>query len=254
MINLELAKKHEETFGQVMMLAEHMMRPYSRKYDKEEHTYPVEMEEVAKLIGGARSEVTGGKKQPVPEGTVVNGGNMGAVVGLFGLCWGDVGLFLGMPGSGLGNAAISAVGTPEQVKKYGGSYAAMCITEPGTGSDSANISTTAVADGDESTIGRERKRLRPISCGKSSDAGERAVRVGGAPHQALHHAGDPHGGDVEDDADGGHPEVQLDGPDAVHLLLAEQARDQVIERAHGHQAHPAQGTRVHMAHRPVGVV
>ena len=49
MINLELSHKHEETFAQVMMLAEHMMRPYSRKYDKEEHTYPVEMEEVNKL-------------------------------------------------------------------------------------------------------------------------------------------------------------------------------------------------------------
>jgi acyl-CoA dehydrogenase len=155
MINLELAKKHEETFGQVMMLAEHMMRPYSRKYDKEEHTYPKEMEEVAKLIGGARSN-PGGPKQSVPEGTVVNGGNMGAVVGLFGLCWGDVGLFLGMPGSGLGNAAISAVGTPEQVEKYGGSYAAMCITEPGTGSDSANISTTAVLDGDEWVLNGEK--------------------------------------------------------------------------------------------------
>jgi acyl-CoA dehydrogenase len=155
MINLELAKKHEETFGQVMMLAEHMMRPYSRKYDKEEHTYPKEMEEVAKLIGGARSN-PGGPKVSVPAGTVVNGGNMGSVVGLFGLCWGDVGLFLGMPGSGLGNAAITAVGTPEQVKKYGGSYAAMCITEPGTGSDSANISTTAVADGEEWVLNGEK--------------------------------------------------------------------------------------------------
>jgi acyl-CoA dehydrogenase len=81
MINLELAKKHQETFGQVMMLAEHMMRPYSRKYDKEEHTYPKEMEEVAKLIGGARSAATGGSREPIPPGTVVNGGNMGAVVG-----------------------------------------------------------------------------------------------------------------------------------------------------------------------------
>lgn len=156
MINLELARKHQETFGQVMMLAEHMMRPYSRKYDKEEHTYPKEMEEVAKLIGGARSSATGGSREPIPPGTVVNGGNMGAVVGLFGLCWGDVGLFLGMPGSGLGNAAITAVGTPEQVKKYGGRYAAMCITEPGTGSDSANISTTAVLDGDEWVINGEK--------------------------------------------------------------------------------------------------
>jgi acyl-CoA dehydrogenase len=156
MINLELAKKHQETFDQVMLLAEHMMRPYSRKYDKEEHTYPKEMEEAAKLIGGGRSSMSGGAKKDLPEGTVVNGGNMGAVVGLFGLCWGDVGLFLAMPGSGLGNAAISAVGTPEQVKKYGDSYAAMCITEPGTGSDSANISTTAVADGDEWVLNGEK--------------------------------------------------------------------------------------------------
>jgi acyl-CoA dehydrogenase len=138
------------------MLAEHMMRPFSRKYDKEEHTYPKEMEEAAKLISGGRSDAMGGGgKKADPEG-VVNGSNMGAVVGLFGLCWGDVGLFLAMPGSGLGNAAINAVGTPEQVKKYGKSYAAMCITEPGTGSDSANISTTAVADGDEWILNGEK--------------------------------------------------------------------------------------------------
>ncbi|MEM9257259.1 MAG: acyl-CoA dehydrogenase family protein [Pseudomonadota bacterium] len=157
MINLELSKNHQETYEQTMMLAEHMIRPYSRKYDKEEHAYPKEMEQVAELIGAGRSEAMGGgKKKDVPADTVVNGGNMGAVAGLFGLCWGDVGLFLGMPGSGLGNAAINAVGTPEQVNKYGGSYAAMCITEPSTGSDSANISTTAVADGDEWILNGEK--------------------------------------------------------------------------------------------------
>ncbi|MFT4518325.1 MAG: acyl-CoA dehydrogenase [Halioglobus sp.] len=156
MINLELGKKHQETFEQTMMLAEHMMRPYSRKYDKEEHAYPKEMEQAAELIGGGRSDAMSGSKEAAPEGTIANGRNMGAVVGLFGLCWGDVGLFLAMPGSGLGNAAISAVGTPEQVKKFGKSYAAMCITEPGTGSDSANVSTTAVADGDEWVLNGEK--------------------------------------------------------------------------------------------------
>ena len=156
MINLELAKKHQDTLDQTMMLSEHMIRPYSRKHDKEEHTYPKEMEQVAELINVSRSEVMGGKKEKKDPDAVVNGGNMGAVVGLFGLCWGDVGLFLAMPGSGLGNAAITAVGTPEQVKKYGSSYAAMCITEPGTGSDSANISTTAVLDGDEWVLNGEK--------------------------------------------------------------------------------------------------
>jgi acyl-CoA dehydrogenase len=42
------------------------------------------------------------------------------------MSWGDVGLMLALPGSGLGNSAINAVGTPEQVEKYGKSYAAMC--------------------------------------------------------------------------------------------------------------------------------
>jgi acyl-CoA dehydrogenase len=154
MINLELSKAHQETLEKLMWVSENMIRPYSRQYDKEEHSYPKEMEEVAKLIKGARSG--GGKKKTPAEGTNVNGGNLGSVTGLEALCWGDVGLFLGMPGSGLGNAAINAVGTPEQVKKYGNSYAAMCITEPGTGSDSANITTTAVADGDEWVLNGEK--------------------------------------------------------------------------------------------------
>jgi len=37
MINIELAKKHQDTLDQTMMLSEHMIRPYSRKYDKDEH-------------------------------------------------------------------------------------------------------------------------------------------------------------------------------------------------------------------------
>jgi acyl-CoA dehydrogenase len=158
MIQLEISAKHQETYNNARLLAEHMMRPYSRKYDREEHTYPKEMEEAAKLLGRGRDSATGsdaGSTERDP-GAVVNGGNMGAVIGLQALAWGDLGLFLGMPGSGLGNAAINAVGTPEQRKKYGGAYAAMCITEPGAGSDSANISTTAVRDGDEWVINGEK--------------------------------------------------------------------------------------------------
>ncbi|TDG13376.1 acyl-CoA dehydrogenase [Seongchinamella unica] len=154
MINLEISAAHEEVLKNTRLLAEHMMRPYSRKYDREEHTYPKEMEEVAKLLGSRRGAPQGSAKPA--DGKVVNGANMGAVIGLEGLCWGDVGLFLAIPGSGLGNAAINAVGTPEQRDKYGNSYAAMCITEPGTGSDSANISTTAVADGDEWVLNGEK--------------------------------------------------------------------------------------------------
>ena len=155
MINLELSQAHQEIYQGLMQVSEHMIRPYSRKYDREEHTYPKEMEEVAKILGDARGG--GGKKKGRDESAaVVNGSNLSAVTGLEALCWGDAGLFLGMPGSGLGNAAISAVGTAEQVEKYGSSYAAMCITEPGTGSDSANISTTAVDEGDHWVLNGEK--------------------------------------------------------------------------------------------------
>jgi acyl-CoA dehydrogenase len=157
MIQLEISDKHQETFNNAMLLAEHMMRPYSRKYDKEEHTYPTEMDEVVKLLAGGRSagSPTGGASA-AESSAVVNGGNMAAVIGLQALAWGDLGLFLGMPANGLGNAAIQAVGTLAQREKYGTSYAAMCITEPGTGSDSANIATTAVRDGDEWVLNGEK--------------------------------------------------------------------------------------------------
>jgi acyl-CoA dehydrogenase len=61
-----------------------------------------------------------------------------------------------MPRQGLGNAAIASVATPEQQERYAGTWAAMAITEPSTGSDSASISTTARLDGDEYVLNGEK--------------------------------------------------------------------------------------------------
>jgi len=155
MINLEISSRHQETYNQLRMVAEHMMRPYSRKYDTEEHTYPKEMEEVAKLLDGAGGSGGGGRSASSDEG-VKNGSNLTAVTAYEALCWGDVGLLLSMPGRGLGNAAISAVANPQQLERFGGRFAAMAITEPGAGSDSASISTTAVLDGDEYVLNGEK--------------------------------------------------------------------------------------------------
>jgi acyl-CoA dehydrogenase len=49
-------------------------------------------------------------------------------------------------GGGLGNAAIGAVATPEQKKRFGHLFCAMAITEPGFGSDTSAVSTTAKLD------------------------------------------------------------------------------------------------------------
>ena len=74
-----------------------------------------------------------------------NGTNMKTVLGLTELCWGDVGLALSIPRQGLGNAAIAAVANEEQLARFEGQWAAMAITEPGAGSDTAAIRTTADA-------------------------------------------------------------------------------------------------------------
>ena len=72
------------------------------------------------------------------------------------LSWGDAGLYLAMPGPGLGGAAVMAAGTPDQKERFLSRFkgekpvwSAMAITEPGCGSDSAAIQTTAVRDGDQ---------------------------------------------------------------------------------------------------------
>ena len=80
MINLELSDKHQETYNNLRMVAEHMMRPYSRKYDKEEHSYPKELEEVAKLLDGGRAGCD--RRQSSARAAARNGGNLLAVSGL----------------------------------------------------------------------------------------------------------------------------------------------------------------------------
>jgi len=72
------------------------------------------------------------------------------------MCWGDVGLLLSMPRQGLGNSAIASVANDEQARRFEGVWAAMAITEPGTGSDSANIRTTATLDGDHYVLNGEK--------------------------------------------------------------------------------------------------
>jgi len=48
--------------------------------------------------------------------------------------------------SGLGNAALNAAGTKEQVAKWGHLILSMAITEPGCGSDPSRVQATAVLD------------------------------------------------------------------------------------------------------------
>ena len=155
MINLDVPRKFSELTGLAQQAAEHVFRPVSRKYDREEHTYPVELDAFAAAIegmeGGGNLEGAGaaGVRSEDDDGRNRNGSNMASVLSIEALCWGDVGLLLTMPGQGLGNAAIASVADEEQLERFHGKWAAMAITEPEAGSDSAAIRTTAELDGDE---------------------------------------------------------------------------------------------------------
>jgi acyl-CoA dehydrogenase len=74
----------------------------------------------------------------------------------FGTTWGDYSVRLRQGTGGLGNAALQAAGTPEQIEKWRGRTLAMAITEPGCGSDSKAVQTTAELDGDEWVINGEK--------------------------------------------------------------------------------------------------
>ena len=174
MIYLELSKNLKLVVNQAHQVAKHVFRPISRKYDRAEHEYPKELDLLAALMDGLNAG--GGQKGAgidtlqQGEGTdqgVRNGANMSTCLGMTELCWGDVGLAISIPRQGLGNAAITAVADADQKKRFKGLWAAMAITEPGAGSDSANIRTTARLDGDEWVLDGEKIY---VTAGSRADA------------------------------------------------------------------------------------
>ncbi|GAC02370.1 putative acyl-CoA dehydrogenase [Gordonia namibiensis NBRC 108229] len=155
-INLELPKKFDSTVERTHLAAEHIFRPISRKYDKAEHEYPTELDDLAKLAKQGRGSEKAADSSSSDDGPSVNGANMRGLISALEMSWGDVGLLLSIPGQGLGNAAIAAVANPEQLEKFSDVWAAMAITEPSFGSDSAAVSTTATRDGDDYVVNGEK--------------------------------------------------------------------------------------------------
>jgi alkylation response protein AidB-like acyl-CoA dehydrogenase len=162
-INLELPKKLEAVIEKAHQGAAEMLRPISRKWDLREHEYPVELDTLANLFEGISqaNAIAFAGAEAFASGEARdsnhNGANMSAVLNVMEISWGDVALMLSVPRQGLGNAAISSVATREQLAGLGKDvWAAMAITEPGFGSDSAAVTTTAGLDGDEYVINGEK--------------------------------------------------------------------------------------------------
>jgi acyl-CoA dehydrogenase len=174
----------EKQLRSVQIVAEHAMRPDSRRLDDNEHERPAryvammlpQMQEMERAnIAAAKARAA--KKQAAAATVKSNGhhggvavldappaeevageakesiGNMLLVHMIEMLSWGDAGIYLCIPGGGLGGAAVQAVGTAEQIERFLTRYTegpakwgAMAMTEPQAGSDTGNIQTTATFD------------------------------------------------------------------------------------------------------------
>lgn len=160
MINCELPKNIQDLSTLVRQLAVDGLRPISRKYDDlEQREMPEELLPLSELLAAGASGGRGDSDTKDEGGSTPqnrNGKNMTTVMAAEQLCWGDTGLVLAMPNFGLGNAAVDAVASDEQKAEWGSLFASMAITEPGAGSDSAGIKTTARLDGDEWVINGEK--------------------------------------------------------------------------------------------------
>ncbi len=139
-------------------VAENMMRSVSREMDENEHAVPygyIEFMHAAMRATGAGSLAPKEEKKEEdpnkPKRPPIGYQLLAHMLEM--LSWGDVGMYLVTPGGGLGAAAVQAAATPEQKQKFlarfGGekpTFAAMCMTEPGAGSDTSAIKATAVLD------------------------------------------------------------------------------------------------------------
>lgn len=152
---------------QVMQMVAGMLRSVSREYDEREseHAKPMELynmmweqlkqQNLAAFERNRRrtqeGEKASGNGHAAPKRTST--ASMSFVHTIETMAWGDVGLYLSIPSSGLGGAAIEAAGTPEQKERFlkrftegEPKWGAMAITEPGAGSDTSAIKTRAVLD------------------------------------------------------------------------------------------------------------
>jgi len=167
MIDFSLPTSIETQLQMTRIIAEQVMRPKARYYDEHEHERPVEYitamwpvmadQQKAALVKArqralkAESGLDNDDAKVVPISIAI----VRTLHLVEQLAWGDVAQYLCTPTAALGGTAVEAVGTLEQKERLLARFAdakgkpvwgAMAMTEPGAGSDTAAIQTTAVLD------------------------------------------------------------------------------------------------------------
>lgn len=124
-------------------------RKYARYYDENEHEFPPKELPEAATHPNFMSHMAKRTDQD-------SSGSVMFTLIAMGSTWGDYSVRLRRQENGLGNSALKAAGTPEQIAKWGHLTLAMAITEPGCGSDPSQVRTTATLDGDHWVLNGEK--------------------------------------------------------------------------------------------------
>ncbi|RMF77652.1 MAG: acyl-CoA dehydrogenase, partial [Chloroflexi bacterium] len=156
-INFEIPERLVNENQLTHMLAAGVMRPISREMDENEHTRPWPfINQIWPILRDQQKrqleKLTSDEPQQKREGPSISNLRLFLLIEM--LSWGDAGIYLTLPSAALGGAAIEAVGTREQKIRFLTRFAegddpvwgAMAMTEPGAGSDTSAIQTTAVLD------------------------------------------------------------------------------------------------------------
>jgi len=148
MIDFELTEHDQEILAEVRRQAL-ICRQYARHHDENEAEFvPEELPEAKDFTNPYSLMATRGEND-APLGIM-------AMLIAAGSAWGDYSVRMREDSGGLGNAALAAAGTLEQIERWKGKRLAMAITEPSCGSDSKAIQTSAVLDGEEWVINGEK--------------------------------------------------------------------------------------------------
>jgi acyl-CoA dehydrogenase len=148
MIDFTLSEKDQKVLAAVREEAL-ICRKYARYFDEHEEEF-------------APAELPEAKDFKNPFALLMKRDELDSSMGVMsmlvtaGQTWGDYTVRMRRGTGGLGNAALRASGTPEQQSRWGGKTLAMAITEPGCGSDSKAVQTTALLDGNEWVLNGEK--------------------------------------------------------------------------------------------------
>ncbi|HEU0032195.1 MAG TPA: acyl-CoA dehydrogenase family protein [Kofleriaceae bacterium] len=162
--------------------AEHHIAPHGAAWEENEE-FPIELYRAACAAG-----ITG---IGYPEALGGQGGDLSHVLAACDelvIAGRSVGTIVGLGSHGIALPPIVRYGTPEQQRRFvtpcltDGKIAALAVTEPGGGSDVANLATRAERDGDHYVVTGAKTF---ITSGTRADFVTTAVRTGGAGHGGI---------------------------------------------------------------------